>query len=85
MAHDASGNGHDGTIDGGPAWVLADDAKIGAGAISFDGVDDVVSIGSFDVVSSSGIKCSTAFREDKTNVMWSCAKNSYREWNPWTN
>ncbi|MFC1718929.1 LamG domain-containing protein [Candidatus Poribacteria bacterium] len=54
VAVDASGNGHDGTLDNnGPEWT--DDSKIGTGALSLDGVDDVVSIGSFDVVDGSGI------------------------------
>ncbi len=65
VAHDASGNGHDGTLDGDPTWVLADDAKIGAGALSFDGVDDVLSIGSFDVVGGSGITIAGWFILDR--------------------
>lgn len=38
VAHDASGNGHDGTFKGAPQWVTG---KIG-GALQFDGVDDFV-------------------------------------------
>ena len=53
VAVDASGNGHDGTLENGPEWT--DDSRMGTGALSFDGVDDVVSIGSFDVVDGSGI------------------------------
>ena len=53
VAHDASGNGHEGTLENGPEWT--DDSKMGAGALSFDGLDDAVSIGSFDVVDGAGI------------------------------
>ena len=38
IAHDSSGNGRDGTVEGGPAWVAG---KIG-GALDFDGTDDRV-------------------------------------------
>ena len=46
IAHDASGNGHDGTLVGDPKW---GPGKIG-GALEFDGTDDVVDLGAFDVV-----------------------------------
>jgi hypothetical protein len=46
IAHDASGNGHDGTIIGEPKWGAG---KIG-GALEFDGSGDVVDLGAFDVV-----------------------------------
>jgi hypothetical protein len=46
IAHDASGNGHDGTLLGGPKW---GPGKIG-GALEFDGTDDLVELGAFDVV-----------------------------------
>ncbi len=46
IAHDASGNGHDGTIMGDPKWGAG---KIGGG-LEFDGTDDVVDLGAFDVV-----------------------------------
>ncbi|MHC4242943.1 MAG: LamG domain-containing protein [Planctomycetota bacterium] len=46
IAHDASGNGHDGTITGEPRWGAG---KIG-GALEFDGTDNVVELGAFDVV-----------------------------------
>jgi len=46
IAHDASGNGHDGTITGEPKWGAG---KIG-GALEFDGSSDVVELGAFDVV-----------------------------------
>ncbi|NQT00475.1 MAG: LamG domain-containing protein [Planctomycetes bacterium] len=46
IAHDASGNGHDGTIMGEPKWGAG---KIG-GALEFDGTGDVVELGAFDVV-----------------------------------
>jgi hypothetical protein len=36
IAHDASGNGHDGTLSGGPTWAAG---KIG-GALAFDGYSD---------------------------------------------
>ncbi|MFC1713094.1 LamG domain-containing protein [Candidatus Poribacteria bacterium] len=54
-ARDASGNGHNGTLDNGPKWVTGADAKIGAGALLFDGTDDRVSIDSFDAVGGDGI------------------------------
>jgi hypothetical protein len=46
IAHDASGNGHDGTIIGDPKWGAG---KIG-GALEFNGTGDVVDLGAFDVV-----------------------------------
>ena len=48
VAHDASGNGHHGTLVGDPKWT---GGKIG-GALDFDGQNDVVELGAFDVVSS---------------------------------
>ena len=49
IAHDASGNGHDGTITGNPKWGAG---KIG-GALEFDGTENVVELGAFDVVGPS--------------------------------
>jgi len=46
IANDASGNGHHGTLVGGPTWA---GGKIGA-ALDFDGQDDLVELGAFDVV-----------------------------------
>jgi hypothetical protein len=46
IAHDSSGYGHDGTLIGDPKWVPG---KIG-GALDFDGEDDLVELGAFDVV-----------------------------------
>ncbi len=46
VANDASGSGHHGTLVGDPLWT---GGKIG-GALDFDGQDDVVEIGAFDVV-----------------------------------
>jgi len=40
VAHDTSGNGHDGTLNGDPQWVAG---RIG-GALDFDGTDDYVEI-----------------------------------------
>lgn len=60
VAHDVSGNGHDGTLDNGPKWV--GESKIGTGALSFDGADDRVSIGSFDVVGGDGITIACWFK-----------------------
>jgi hypothetical protein len=45
IAHDASGNGNDGTLKGDPQWVSG---RIG-GAIEFDGVDDYVDVGSVGI------------------------------------
>jgi hypothetical protein len=53
VARDASGNGHNGTLDNGPTWT--GESKIGAGALAFDGADDRVSIDAFDVVGGDGI------------------------------
>ena len=41
IATDRSGNGNDGILNNGPTWVSG---KVGTGALSFDGVDDYVSI-----------------------------------------
>jgi len=62
IAHDASGNGHNGTLDNGPEWVTGADAKMGTGALLFDGTDDRVSIDSFDVVGGSGITIACWFK-----------------------
>jgi len=40
IAYDSSSNGNDGTLNGGPVWVVG---KIG-GALEFDGADDFVSV-----------------------------------------
>jgi chitodextrinase len=40
-AADSSGNGNNGTLMNGPTWTVG---KVGSGALSFDGVDDYVSI-----------------------------------------
>ena len=44
-ALDGSGNGHDGTLVNGPTWSAGHDS----GALTFDGVDDHVSAGTFDI------------------------------------
>ena len=41
VAHDISGNGHDGTIEGAPNWVPG----VGGSALDFDGTDDYVGTG----------------------------------------
>ena len=41
VAHDTSGNGHDGTINGGANWVPG----VGGSALEFDGTDDYVGTG----------------------------------------
>jgi len=41
VAHDISGNGHDGTIEGEPKWVPG----VGGSALDFDGTDDYVGTG----------------------------------------
>ncbi len=41
VAYDSSGNGHDGNLTNGPTWT---NGKIG-GALSFDGFDDLVTLG----------------------------------------
>jgi hypothetical protein len=52
-AIDASGNGHDGVLENGPTW--ANESKMGAGALAFDGVDDRIVVDSFDLVDGTGI------------------------------
>ncbi len=47
---DSSGNGNDGTVNG--AVLIG--GQVGAGALTFDGVDDHVSLGSLDIVDSAG-------------------------------
>ena len=44
-ASDSSGNGNAGTLTGSPTWATGADAKIGTGALQFDGVDDYVNVG----------------------------------------
>jgi len=63
VANDASGNGHHGTLVGGPQWV---GGKIG-GALNFDGQDDLVEIGAFDVV-GPGITLAGWIRPDTFNI-----------------
>jgi hypothetical protein len=46
IANDSSGNGHHGTLVGDPTWT---GGKIGGG-LDFDGQDDVVDLGAFDVI-----------------------------------
>ncbi len=63
IAHDASGNGHDGTLVGGPVW---GPGKIG-GALEFDGTDDVVELGAFDVV-GPGITLAAWIKPDDFDI-----------------
>src|SRR3989344_4528986 len=51
-AGDSSGN-NNGTLTNGPMWVSGTDAKIGSGAVSFDGVNDYVKIGSTNATNLS--------------------------------
>jgi len=43
-ANDSSGNGNTGTLVNNPTWLTGANAKIGNGAMSFDGVNDLVNI-----------------------------------------
>jgi len=52
IARDASGEGNDGTLENGPAWV---DGKFGK-ALQFDGVDDYVDIADTDKLSGGDEK-----------------------------
>ena len=54
IAGDATGNGHDGTLENGPTWTQAD-VKMGKGALAFDGSDDRIVVESFDVADGTGI------------------------------
>jgi hypothetical protein len=53
-AADATGNGHDGKLDG-PVWAPAAEARMGKGALTYDGEDDRVRVDSFDLAGGSGI------------------------------
>jgi hypothetical protein len=53
-AVDATGNGHDGKLEG-PVWTPAAEAKMGKGALTYDGKDDRVRVDSFDLTGGSGI------------------------------
>ena len=55
VAHDWSENGHDGTLEDGPTWTPPGEVKTGAGALSFDGVDDRMVVDSFDLEGGTGI------------------------------
>jgi hypothetical protein len=68
VAHDASGNGNDGTLKGDPQWVAG---RIG-GAIQLDGNGDYVDVGSVGI---SGI-------DQRTIAGW--AKASTTDIPPWT-
>jgi len=61
-ARDASGKGHDGTLTNGPEWVPAAEAKMGTGALSFDGADDLVALGSFDAEGGDGVTVACWFK-----------------------
>lgn len=63
VAHDASGNGHNGTLVGDPMWAHG---KIG-GALDFDGNDDLVELGKFDVV-GPGITLAGWIRPDSFTI-----------------
>ncbi len=60
VAIDASGNGHTGFLVGGPAW---SDGP----ALSFDGVDDHVDAGAFDVAGSALTLAAWIYSEDLAN------------------
>jgi hypothetical protein len=70
VAHDASGRGHDGTLRGGPTWVIG---RVD-GALLFDGKDDYVNIGSVGISAAvdrtvmAWVKASTPAIPDKTSV-----------------
>ena len=59
-AQDASVNGHDGTLINGPAWTPAGQL---AGALDFDGINDYVDTGNWDV-SGTGITIAARFKAD---------------------
>jgi len=70
VARDASGRGHDGTLRGGPTWVIG---RVD-GALLFDGVDDCVDVGSVGIRGAdertvlAWVKASTPTIADKTSV-----------------
>ncbi|MBT3267134.1 LamG domain-containing protein [Candidatus Poribacteria bacterium] len=49
VARDGTGGGADGSLVNGLAWAPAAEARVGASALSFDGEDDLLSIGTLDV------------------------------------
>jgi len=53
-AADATGNGHNGKLEG-PVWAPTAEAKMGRGALTYDGEDDRVRVDSFDLAGGSGI------------------------------
>ncbi|MFC1713095.1 LamG domain-containing protein [Candidatus Poribacteria bacterium] len=53
VAVDATGNGNDGELQGGPTWT--GDSMMGTGSLTFDGTDDLVRLASFDVEGGNGI------------------------------
>ncbi len=53
-AKDATGNGHDGKLEG-PTWVPAADARMGKGALAYDGQDDRIRVDPFDLEDGTGI------------------------------
>jgi len=61
-ARDASGKGHNGTLTNGPSWVPAAEARMGTGALAFDGVDDLVALGSFDAEGGNGVTIACWFK-----------------------
>ncbi len=75
IAHDASGNGHDGTLVGDPKWAPG---KIG-GALEFDGQDDVVEVGAFDVV-GPGITLAGWMRPDTFTINDGRVISKANEW-----
>jgi len=67
-ARDASGKGHNGTLTNGPEWAPAADAKMGTGALAFDGTDDLVHITDFDAVGGDGITIACWFKANNLDT-----------------
>ncbi|MGC9316806.1 MAG: LamG-like jellyroll fold domain-containing protein, partial [Armatimonadota bacterium] len=81
VVHDLSGHGHDGRLEGGPAWV---DGHGGGRALSFDGEDDLVVLPDLGTVEQYPFSFTawirTSCREDRemTAVIQEHAANSSR-------
>ena len=79
MAGDSSGNGNTGTLTpttGGPTWTSGTDAKVGSGALQFDGVNDYVR-------SSIGIPASKIFSIAFWTKLGPIREGQVFSWNYW--
>jgi hypothetical protein len=73
VAHDSTGNGHDGTLVNGPTWV----AGVLGGALSFDEYNDIVTVTDFPLAASFSI--AFWFRVADNSGIWN---QSMFSWGP---